>query len=124
MNGRPGLELTGALAEVLRPIVADLVREELERQRHNLVLERDDGPAPYLTVAEYAVVHCSSAAAVRARIRRGSLHAIRPPGSREYLIPNDMHPEGQARLVPAKSAPAMVEHPGARHRNNGGFDAD
>jgi hypothetical protein len=81
-----------ALAGALRPIVAELVREELER--HELD-RRNREPPPYLTVAEYAERHRSTPAAVRARIRRRTLHAIQPPGGREYLIPNDEHSDGR-----------------------------
>jgi hypothetical protein len=78
--------LTDALADVLRPIVAELVAEELERRGADH--DHDPDPAPFLTVAQYAELHHATPAAVRARIRRGSLEAIRTPGGREYLIPN------------------------------------
>jgi hypothetical protein len=85
MTGRDGI--ADALAEVLRPVVAELVGEEIERQ----LAERDpDDSAPFLTVAQYAQLHHTTPEAVRARIRRGRLQAIRPPGGREYLIPNDV----------------------------------
>jgi hypothetical protein len=80
------VELLETLAGVLRPIVAELVGEELERRGADH--DRDREPAPFLTVAEYAQMHHTTPAAVRARIRRGALEAIRPPGGREYLIPN------------------------------------
>jgi hypothetical protein len=112
MTGRPELELAGALAEALRPLVRELVAEEFER-RLDLERDRQAEPAPYLTVAEYAERHRSTPAAVRARIRRGSLPAIHPPGSREYLIPNAQQPGGHATIRPAKSAPATQERPGA-----------
>jgi hypothetical protein len=79
--------VTDALAEVLRPIVAELVAEELERHRDDHPDDHDS--PPFLTVAQYAERHQATPAAVRARIRRGALEAIRPPGGREYLIPND-----------------------------------
>jgi hypothetical protein len=87
--------LTDALADALRPIVAELVAEQLERARPEHP-DADDGPAPFLTVAQYAQLHQTTPAAVRARIRRGALEAIRPPGGREYLIQNDVdvHPGG------------------------------
>ena len=75
--------LGSALVETLRPIVAQLVAEELERRE----VDRNHDEPPFLTVAEYAERHHSTPAAVRARIRRGALDAIRPPGAREYLIP-------------------------------------
>jgi excisionase family DNA binding protein len=77
-----------ALREALRPLVAELVAEEVERVRDTYTRPTDEEP-PYLTVAEYAKRQRTSTAAVRARIRRGKLEAIRPPGGREYLIPND-----------------------------------
>lgn len=61
-----------------------VAREEIERTLDTR--PADDGP-PFLTVAQYAELHHTTPAAVRARIRRGSLEAIRPPGGREYLIP-------------------------------------
>jgi hypothetical protein len=74
-----------ALVDALRPIVAALVAEEVARQ----IAEREPGePPPFLTVAEYARRYRSTPAAVRARIRRGRLQALRPPGGREYLIPS------------------------------------
>jgi hypothetical protein len=48
--------------------------------------QRDDD-RHYLTTAEYARRHKTTPEAVGARIRRGTLHAIRPPGSRGWLIP-------------------------------------
>jgi hypothetical protein len=85
--------MTGeALLEALRPLVVELVRQELEQHELDR-LSRE--PAPYLTVTEYAERHRSTPAAVRARIRRHTLQAIRPPGSREYLIPNDEQPDGR-----------------------------
>lgn len=88
MNDRPtAAELLESLAEVLRPLVAELVDEQLERRRAEL--DRAEQQAPFLTVAQYAEVHHATPAAVRARIRRGQLDAIRPPGGREYLISND-----------------------------------
>jgi hypothetical protein len=90
VSARPSaVELHEALADVLRPIVAELVDERLDRRLADRRFDRnDDESAPYLTVAQYAERHHATPAAVRARIRRGSLQAIRPPGGREYLIPN------------------------------------
>ena len=100
-----------ALANLLRPLVAELVAEELARQRCDV---SDSQPVPYLTVADYAERHRSTAAAVRARIRRGTLHAIHAPGSREYLIPVI---DTQGVVAQASSdqtvAPARLEPPGA-----------
>jgi hypothetical protein len=89
--------LSDALADALRPLVAELVAEEVERQLGGRASESP----PFLTVAEYARVHHATPAAVRARIRRGSLEAIRPPGGREYLIPNGAcTPEVTAATIP------------------------
>jgi hypothetical protein len=83
--------LNDALAEALRPLVAELVAVEVER----VLAERElYEPPPWQTVAEYAHDHRTTAAAVRARIRRGSLPAIRPPGGREYLIQADRSQDG------------------------------
>lgn len=91
MSGRPPAEITEALAEVLRPLVAELVAEEVERR----LAERESSePAPFETVKQYAERHHTTPAAVRARIRRGRLYAERPDGAREYLIPNDEQPGG------------------------------
>jgi hypothetical protein len=88
----PEEQLIATLAELLRPIVAGLVREEFERLAS--APSAGDERASYLTVAQYAERHQATAAAIRARIRRGSLPAIRPPGGREYLIPNDAEAGG------------------------------
>jgi hypothetical protein len=85
VTGRPDLVLGEALLEALRPIVADLVDQELERR----FAERDDrsDETIYFTTAEYAERFKTTPGAVLARVRRGTLRAIRPPGSREWLIP-------------------------------------
>jgi hypothetical protein len=75
-----------ALREALRPIVAELVEEEVERR---LADHAPSEEPPYLTVAQYAERHHTTPAAVRARIRRRKLDAVVPPGGREYLIPNE-----------------------------------
>jgi hypothetical protein len=72
------------LLDALRPLVAELVAEELALR------EREDDratEAEYLTTAEYAVRFKTTPGAVLARIHRGTLRAIRPPGAREWLIP-------------------------------------
>jgi hypothetical protein len=65
--------------------------DELGELAVERVLERlaeaDREPTEYLTTAEYARLHRTTAGAVLARIHRGTLHAIRPPGAREWLIP-------------------------------------
>jgi hypothetical protein len=82
--------VSGELRIALPPeTVEELVELAVER-----VLERlaEDGSSSrdepeYLTTAEYARRHRTTAGAVLARIHRGTLHAIRPPGAREWLIP-------------------------------------
>jgi hypothetical protein len=83
--------LLDRLRDLLRPLVAELVAEEVERTLGHV--HESDEP-PYLTVGQYAERHHATPAAVRARIRRGSLQAIRPPGGREYLIPNESDQAG------------------------------
>lgn len=74
----------GALLDALRPLVAELVAEELAlRERY----DDDATQAEYLTTAEYAARFKTTPGAVLARIHRGTLDAIRPPGAREWLIP-------------------------------------
>jgi hypothetical protein len=72
------------LFKALRPFVAELVAQELERHQCE-----DERPweVQYLTTAEYAARFKTTPGAVLARINRGTLHAIRPPGAREWLIP-------------------------------------
>jgi hypothetical protein len=101
-----GDAIHAALAEALRPLVAEVVREELERRRAASA-EGAREPTPFLTVSEYAQLHRSTPEAVRARIRRRRLHAIQPPGAREYLIPNESGYDGR------QIAPATQERPGA-----------
>lgn len=86
MTGRPELPIGDALLEALRPLVAELVEAELEHWLADLKRRDDD---PYLTTAEYAERFKATPGAILARIHRGTLHAIRPPGSREWLIPVD-----------------------------------
>jgi hypothetical protein len=76
-----------ALREAFRPLLAELVAEEVERRLAERVPAEEE--PPYLTVAEYAKRRHSTPAAIRARIRRGKLAAEVPPGGREYLIPNE-----------------------------------
>jgi hypothetical protein len=101
-------ELAGALAEALRPLVAELVAEEVERALDAHAPHADE-ERPYETVKQYAARHQTTPAAVRARIRRGSLDAIQPPGAREYLIPagspNGSEPGKQAQLSPTAKSP-------------------
>jgi hypothetical protein len=100
-------ELLAVVADVLRPLVAELVAEELARAHD---APRAEEEPPYLTVAQYAERHRASPAAVRARIRRGALpEAFIPPGGREYLIPNeraDGNGAGErAQLPPTTKSP-------------------
>jgi hypothetical protein len=85
--------LTDALADALRPVVAELVADELERLLGERENEHRD--VDYLTTTEYAELHRTTAGAVLARIRRGTLHAIRPPGAREWLIPHSADADGK-----------------------------
>jgi hypothetical protein len=106
------LPLADALVDALRPVVAKLVAAELdERQRER---EAQDDDPPYWTVAQYAERVQTTPAAVRARIRRRALDAFKPPGGREWLIPNDDRQGVAGATMPsAKSAPATLTRPGA-----------
>jgi hypothetical protein len=90
----------------VRPLVAELVEQELELRERNR--HHDQEARPFLSVAQYAYLHHATPAAVRARIRRGQLDAIRPPGGREYLIPNDA-----VTITADIEAPATSGRPGA-----------
>jgi hypothetical protein len=96
VTGRPLAELAGeALLEALRPLVAELVDEELER--------RDAArPVEWLTVEEYAELQRTTPAAVHKRLERGQVHGAVREG-RRWLIPapaitmrNDSDNEGRA----------------------------
>jgi hypothetical protein len=76
-----------ALVEALRPLVRELVDEGLDRRLAELDQRRDR--VDYLTTSEYADRFKTTPGAVLARIHRRTLRAIRPPGSREWLIPVD-----------------------------------
>jgi hypothetical protein len=93
VTGRLELVVGEALVEALRPLVRELVDEELEHRLAELKQRRDD--VDYLTTGEYAVRFRTTPGAVLARIHRRTLHAIRPPGSREWLIPVDDHSRRQ-----------------------------
>lgn len=95
MTGRPDLELAGALVDALRPLVAELVEEELERR---LAAQT---PA-WLTVEEYAERMRTTPAAIRARLERG-----RVPGALK---------EGRRWLIPASAADANVLAPDSEGR--------
>jgi hypothetical protein len=89
LTGQPtASKLVERLVEALRPLVSELVNEELDRRLAEVEQHgRDD--VEYLTTSEYADRFKSTPGAVLARIHRGTVPAIRPPGSREWLIPVD-----------------------------------
>jgi hypothetical protein len=78
---------TEELAQLFERMVADRV-DPLEQRVVELERCRPDDRS-YLTTVEYAQRFKTTPGAVLARIHRGTLHAIRPPGSREWLIPVD-----------------------------------
>ncbi len=87
MTGRLEFVVGEALGEALRPLVRELVDEELDNRLAEFDHDRDH--IEYLTTSEYADRFKTTPGAVLARIHRRTLHAIRPPGSREWLIPVD-----------------------------------
>jgi hypothetical protein len=78
-------DLAAALTESLRPLIAELVAQEVERRMDERDQRSGDRVA-YLTTTEYAARFRTTPEAVGARIRRGTLPAIKPPGGREWLI--------------------------------------
>jgi hypothetical protein len=74
------LALPPETVEELVELVAERVLDRLAEE------ERAESPE-YLTTAEYARLHRTTAGAVLGRINRGTLAAIRPPGGRQWLIP-------------------------------------
>jgi hypothetical protein len=87
-----------ALREALRPIVAELVEEEVEQRLAEHAPSEDP---PNLTVAQYAVRHHATPAAIRARCRRHRIPgAFKPPGAREWLILNE-RPGGHGATLSA-----------------------
>jgi hypothetical protein len=86
-RGHDALEQPGELVRAAH--VADRV-EPLEQRLTELERGRTNDRR-FLTTAEYAERFNSTPAAVLARINRRTLHAIKPPGSREWLIPVDEH---------------------------------
>jgi hypothetical protein len=70
--------------DMIPPLVVDVVHEEVTNALERCEERRD---VEYLTTTEYAQLHRTTASAVLARIHRGTLKAIRPPGAREWLIP-------------------------------------
>jgi hypothetical protein len=87
VTGRLELVVGEALVEALRPLVRELIDEQLAHRLAELEQRRDR--IDYLTTSEYADRFKTTPGAVLARIHRRTLHAIRPPGSREWLIPVD-----------------------------------
>jgi hypothetical protein len=75
------------LARLFERLVADQV-DPLEQRVAELERGRGDD-REYLTTVEYAQRFKTTPGAVLARIHRGNLRAVRPPGSREWLIPVD-----------------------------------
>jgi hypothetical protein len=70
--------------ETLDAIVELATERTLERLAAN---DRRADDVEYLTTAEYAARFKTTPGAVLARIHRGTLKAIRPPGGREWLVP-------------------------------------
>jgi hypothetical protein len=111
-RARPA-ELSEALKDALRPIVAELVTEELARAPAVHAPHADEEPS-YETPTQYAERLRTTPAAVRARIRRGKLpEAFRPPGAREWLTPNGSEAGRQAQFDRQQRAPAPQQRPGA-----------
>ena len=81
MTNGPRFELAGALAEALRPLVAELVQEELERRLAAA------GPPRWLLVEEAAEQRHTTPGAMRARCERGQVPGALREG-RRWLIPS------------------------------------
>jgi hypothetical protein len=75
--------LENGFREALRPLVSELVREELDR-RPGLLTR----PADWLTVEEYATSRRTTPAAVHKRLERGRIPEAIRDGKR-WLIPAD-----------------------------------
>jgi hypothetical protein len=87
VTGRLELGIAEALVEALRPLVRELIDEQLDLRLAEIEQRRDR--VDYLTTGEYADRFRTTPGAVLARINRGTLRAVRPPGSRSWLIPVD-----------------------------------
>jgi hypothetical protein len=85
-NG-PTATVTDALRDALAPLIETMVKAEVAQQLARADRQREQ--AEFLTTAEYAGRFKTTPGAVLARIHRRTLHAVRPPGSREWLIPVD-----------------------------------
>jgi hypothetical protein len=103
MSGRSRTELDLSLTEALRPLVAELVAEELERRLDELA-----GPE-WLTLEEAADRYHTTTVALRARARRGQLPGAVKDGSRwlldrrEYdrsLAPGTLAPDNRNGRAP------------------------
>jgi hypothetical protein len=86
VNVRPELVVGGALLEALRPLVAELVEEEVERRLADLGRR---GAPRWLTLEQAGVRLGCSPAAVRMRANRGRLRS-RYQGSRRYVSAEDV----------------------------------
>jgi len=75
-------ELAGAVLEALRPLIGELVREEIGRALSSASASRVE----WLTVEEYAERRCTTVAAVHQRLRRGQVPNAFKEG-RRWLIP-------------------------------------
>lgn len=81
MNSRLELGVVEALAEALRPLVAELIADELDRRGSARRVE-------WLTVEEYAERRRTTPAAVHKRLERGRVAGAVREG-RRWLIPDD-----------------------------------
>jgi len=75
-------ELAGAVVEALRPLIGELVRDELGRVLSSASASRVE----WLTVEEYAERRRTTVAAVHQRLRRGQVPDAFKEG-RRWLIP-------------------------------------
>ena len=78
----PERELAGAVVEALRPLIGELVRDELGRVLSSASASRVE----WLTVEEYAERRRTTVAAVHQRLRRGQVPDAFKEG-RRWLIP-------------------------------------
>jgi hypothetical protein len=108
VSERLAFELPDELVDVVAERAAEKVLAKLRDLEH-----AQQAAAPYLTVEQYARKHHATPAAVRARIRRGTLHGLKPPGAREWLIPNGVDRAAATVSRAQTSAPATNERPGA-----------
>jgi hypothetical protein len=81
VNGRTELDVADLFVEALRPLIRQVVREELER-----IGARTTRPS-WMTVEEFADVMRTTPAAVRARLERGRVPGAVKEG-RRWLIPS------------------------------------